>query len=53
LPKPKKMSLIQDLLFRVESTLEVVLSSRFINKRIVFLLKRLNIGTIMKLLQIT
>ncbi len=48
--KSKKMSSIQQLVFRLETLIEIFLKSKFINARLAFLLRRINMEAIKKLL---
>jgi len=46
MPKPKKMSTIQKLLYRVEKMMEPILYSRILNKQLAVLLRKLSLGNL-------
>jgi len=49
--KPKKMSLVQRLLFTGEKLLEPILYSKVLNKRLASLLRQFNLGILTRLLE--
>lgn len=44
------MSIIQQLVFRLETFIEIFLKSKFINARLAFLMRRINMEVIKKIL---
>lgn len=46
MPKPKKMSTIQKLLYRVEKMMEPILYSRILNKQLAALLRKFKLGNL-------
>ena len=51
MPKPSKMSFFQKFIFRFETILEILLSSRFLNAQLAYLLRRINLEIVMDLVK--
>ena len=51
MPKPKKMSTLQKLLYRVEKMMEPILYSRILNKQLAFILRKLSLSNFTKYLE--
>jgi hypothetical protein len=50
MPKPKKMSTIQKLLYRVEKMMEPILYSRILNKQLALILRKFSLSNLTKYL---
>ncbi len=49
--KSRKLSGFQQLVFRLENYVEILLKSRFLNARLVFLMRRVNMEVFKKLIE--
>jgi hypothetical protein len=51
MPKPKKMSTIQKLWYRVEKMIEPILYSRLLNKQLALILRKFSLSNLTKYLE--
>ena len=50
MPKPKKMSTIQKLWYRIEKMIEPILYSRLLNKQLAMILRKFSLSNLTKYL---